>query len=299
MEKFLDHRVQVIRRRTEYLLREAKRRGHVLEGQLIAIAASTRSSRSAARRRTAPRPSSGLQDMEVPASLMERAHRRGRPSRRCERELGARPSTSMTEQQAEAVVRLQLGQLAALERDEILKEYTQLREQIRGYETLLSDEANILAVIRADLEQMRDEVRRRPQDRDHRRRRRRRHRRPDRGRAERRHVSHKGFIKRLPLTEYRVQGRGGKGVQGGLARERLHRALLRRLDEGVPALLHQHRADVLAQGVRDPEASRTSPGRAIANVLSLKPEEKITSIVPVREFTPRASTCSWRRARAW
>ena len=50
----------------------------------------------------------------------------------------------MTEQQAEAVVRLQLGQLAALESDEILKEYTQLREQIRGYETLLADEANIL-----------------------------------------------------------------------------------------------------------------------------------------------------------
>ena len=60
----------------------------------------------------------------------------------------------MTEQQAEAVVRLQLGQLAALERDEILKEYMQLRDQIRGYETLLSDDANIRAVIRDDLEKM-------------------------------------------------------------------------------------------------------------------------------------------------
>src|SRR5271154_2754173 len=73
-----------------------------------------------------------------------------------ERELGARPSYRMTEAQAEAVVRLQLGQLAALERDEIFKEYHDLRGQIVAHEKLLSDERSILEVIRNDLTEMRD-----------------------------------------------------------------------------------------------------------------------------------------------
>ena len=92
MQKFLDHRVQVIRRRTEYLLREAKRRGHVLEGQLIAIAdieevihiCRTSPNRAEAKQR--------LQGMAVPASLMERALG-AEAFAALQRELGARPST--------------------------------------------------------------------------------------------------------------------------------------------------------------------------------------------------------------
>ena len=92
MEKFLDHRVQVIRRRTDYLLREAKRRGHVLEGQLIAIAnieevirvCRTSPNRSEAKQR--------LQGMKVPASMMERRSA-PMPSRCSNANLAARPST--------------------------------------------------------------------------------------------------------------------------------------------------------------------------------------------------------------
>ena len=73
-----------------------------------------------------------------------------------QRELGAQATYHMTEAQAEAVVRLQLGQLAALERDEIFKEYNQLRQHIRGYEELLSSEQNVLGVIRADTVELRD-----------------------------------------------------------------------------------------------------------------------------------------------
>jgi DNA gyrase subunit A len=153
LQKFLEHRVHVIRRRTEYLLREAKRRGHILEGQLIAIAdienvikiCRTSSNRTEAKTR--------LQGLAVAASLMERALGADAFTA-LQRELGVVAEYRMTEQQAEAVVRLQLGQLAALESDEILKEYTSLRELIRGYETLLSVDANIHAVIREDLERM-------------------------------------------------------------------------------------------------------------------------------------------------
>src|SRR5262249_38096048 len=138
-----------------YLLREAKRRGHVLEGQLIAISSLDeviRICRSAPDRNDAKRQ---LIEMAVAASVLKRAIG-DEAYVALQRELGVAEVYHMTEAQAEAVVRLQLGQLAALERDEILKEYSGLREQIIGYEHLLSDEANIYAVIRKDLEELRD-----------------------------------------------------------------------------------------------------------------------------------------------
>lgn len=285
MEKFLDHRVQVIRRRTEYLLREAKRRGHVLEGQLIAIAdienviriCRTSPNRSEAKQR--------LQGMTVAASMMERALG-AEAFAALERELGRTAEYQMTEQQAEAVVRLQLGQLAALESDEILKEYTQLREQIRGHETLLSDEKNILAVIRADLEEMARKYgdSRKTEITD------------DGGDVDIEDliedepnvvtVTHEGFVKRMPLTEYRVQGRGGKGVQGGLRENDFVEHFFVASTKAYLLCFTNTGQCYWLKVYKIPQASRTSPGRAIANVLSLRPDEKITSLVPVREFTP-------------
>src|SRR5262249_49767093 len=132
-----------------------------------------------------------------------------------QKELGTLQTYHMTEAQADAVVRLQLGQLAALERDEILKEYSDLRKQIVGYEELLSSEANILAVIRKDLIDTRDKY-------------------ADERKTEITEVagsvdleelipeetnvvtlSHGGYVKRLPLNTYRTQHRGGVGVSGG------------------------------------------------------------------------------------
>ncbi len=284
MQKFLDHRVVVIRRKTEFQLREAKRRGHVLEGQLIAIAdieqvikiCRTSANRGEAKVR--------LQGMQVAASMMERALG-SEAFAALQNELGETTVYQMTEQQAEAVVRLQLGQLAALESDEILKEYTKLRGEIRGFETLLSDEGNIKAVIRADLEHLiaRYGDNRRTEISD------------DGGDVEMEDliedepnvvtISHEGFVKRMPLDAYRVQGRGGKGVSGGqrdndfiehffVASTKAY--LLCFTDRGQLYWLKVYKI---------PLASRTSAGRSIANVLSLKPEEKIASIIPVREFT--------------
>jgi DNA gyrase subunit A len=285
MEKFLDHRVQVIRRRTEHMLREAKRRGHVLEGQLIAIAdienviriCRTSPNRSEAKQR--------LQGMTVPASMMERALGADAFAA-LERELGRTPEYQMTEQQAEAVVRLQLGQLAALESNEILKEYTQLRDEIRSYEALLSDEKNVLAVIRSDLERMaakygderKTEIAEDGGDVDF----------EDLIEDEPNvvTVTHEGFVKRMPLTEYRVQGRGGKGVQGGLRENDFVEHFFVASTKAYLLCFTNTGQCYWLKVYKIPQAARTSPGRSIANVLSLKPEEKITSLVPVREFTP-------------
>ncbi len=192
----------------------------------------------------------------------------------------------MTEAQAEAVVRLQLGQLAALERDEIFKEFNELRGQIREYEELLTGDSNILGVIRKDTETLRDKygTERKTQIID-----------AELGKitledliAEEVNavtISHNGYIKRLPLNTYRTQHRGGKGISGGDTREddfiehfyvsSTHAYLMCFTDRGQLYWLKVY--DI-------PQMSRTSAGRSIANVLSLKEGEKISSVIPVRRF---------------
>ena len=285
LEEFLRHRVQVIRRRTEYLLREAKRRSHILEGQLIAISSLDeviRICRGAPSRAAAKEQ---LQGLEVSAALMERALGADH-FQALQREIGVHAGYHMSEAQAEAVVRLQLGQLAALERDEIFKEYNELRGQIRGYEELLSNDRNILAVIKKDTETLRDKYgeERKTQIIDQ-----------ELGKIKLEDliteetnavtISHNGYIKRLPLNTYRTQHRGGKGVSGGDTREddfiehfyvcSTHAYLLCFTDRGQLYWLKVY--DI-------PQMSRTSAGRAIANVLSLKEGEKISSVIPVRRF---------------
>jgi DNA gyrase subunit A len=285
LEEFLRHRVQVIRRRTEYMLREAKRRSHILEGQLIAISSLDeviRICRSAPSRADAK---AQLCNMEVSSALMERALG-AEHFAHLVKEIGQQPSYHMTEAQAEAVVRLQLGQLAALERDEILKEYHELRGLIRQYEELLSTERNILALIRADMVTLRDKY----------------------GEERKTQIleqelksisledliaeemnaitlSHQGYIKRLPLTTYRSQHRGGKGVSGGDTRENDFIEHFFVASTHAYLLCFTNRGQVYWIKVYDlPQMSRTSAGRAIANVLQLKEEEKITSVIPVRRF---------------
>jgi DNA gyrase subunit A len=284
IEQYIKHRKQVIRRRTEYLLREAKRRTHILEGQLIAISsldeviAICRHSPSRAEAKVR------LQSLDVAAAVLGRAIGEEHLVA-LQREIGVQASYRMTEAQADAVVRLQLGQLAALERDEILKEYNDLRAKILSYERLLGEERNILEVIKTDLKEMRDKYgdERRTDIQG------------EVGRITRADlipeetnavtISHNGYIKRLPLNTYRSQHRGGKGVSGGAAREDDFIEHFFVASTHAYLLCFTNRGQLYWLKVYDiPESSRTATGRAIANVLSLKPEEKITSLIPVRHF---------------
>ncbi len=284
LEEFLRHRVRVVRRRTEYKLREAKRRAHILEGQLIAISSLDEvinicrraSSRAAAKQ--------NLQELAVAATLLQRALGDTHFAA-LEREIGTQAAYSMSEAQADAVVRLQLGQLAALERDEIFKEYNGLREEIVRYEDLLSTERNILAAIRAELTDLRDrfgddrktEIIDAPgevlpedliQEEDN-----------------AVTISHNGYIKRLPLNTYRTQHRGGKGVSGGAARDDDFVEHFFVASTHAYLLIFTNRGQLYWLKVYHiPQMSRTSIGRAIANVLSLKPDEKVSSVIPVRRF---------------
>jgi DNA gyrase subunit A len=285
LEEFLRHRVEVIRRRTEYLLREAKRRSHVLEGQLIAISSLDEVIRIC---RAAPSRAEAkvrLQGMEVSAALMERALG-AEHFAALARELGDHPSYYMTEQQAEAVVAMQLGQLAALERDEILKEYSDLRTKIKSYEELLSDEKNLRAVIRADMLELQSKYHdeRRTQIED-----------TEAGRLNMEDLiaeemqavtlSHGGYMKRLPLTTYRTQHRGGKGVSGGDTKEDDFIEHFYVASTHAYLLCFTTRGQIYWLKVYEiPQLGRTSAGRSIANLLSLREGEKISSIIPVRRF---------------
>src|SRR5262249_49945157 len=133
LDEYLRHRVQVIRRRTEYLLREAKRRTHILEGQLIAVSSLDEGIRICGGSPSRSEAKVRLQEMEVAAALLGRALGEEHFAA-LQREIGVQAGYRMTEAQADAVVRLQLGQLAALERGEILKEYHELPAQIQGDE---------------------------------------------------------------------------------------------------------------------------------------------------------------------
>jgi DNA gyrase subunit A len=285
LEEFLRHRVQVIRRRTEYLLREAKRRGHILEGQLIALSSLDEVIRMIRQAPSRAAAKDALQNLAVAATVLERALGAAHFAA-LQREIGVHESYHLTEAQAEAIVRLQLGQLAALERDEIVKEYNELRQQIQSYEELLSSQRNILEVVRKDLTELRDKF----------------------GDDRRTHIldvapgrvsyedliaeetnavtiSHNGYIKRLPLNTYRSQHRGGKGISGGQAREDDFIEHFFVASTHAYLLCFTNRGQLYWLKVYDiPQLGRTSAGRAIANVLSLKPDEKITSVIPVRRF---------------
>ncbi|MFM8931360.1 MAG: DNA gyrase subunit A, partial [Gemmataceae bacterium] len=284
IECFLKHRVEVISRRTQYLLRKAKERCHILEGQLIAISsldeviAICRSSPS--RQEAKAR----LTSMTVSAAVLGRAL--GEEGfHALQRELGELPEYRMTEAQADAVVRLQLGQLAALERDEILREFQGLRGDINSYETLLSDNRNILALVRQDLVNLRD----RHADK------RRTEIRGEEARLNREDLieeaqmavtlSHQGYIKRMPLDTFRAQNRGGRGVSGGATREEDFIEQFFSASTHAYLLCFTNRGQVYWLKVYDiPEGSRTSQGRSIANVLSLREGEKIESLFAVRDF---------------
>lgn len=287
LEEYLRHRVRVIRRRTEFLLRQAKHRAHILEGQLIAIASIDEVIKICRAAPSRAEAKNRLVALEVSAAVMERALGQDHFASLI-KEVGQKASFSMTEEQAEAVVRLQLGQLAALERDEIFKEYAGLRGKINEYETLLSDQRNILAVVRKDMEEINAKYsdERRTQI-------------IDEGPGQMRHedlieeemnvvtISHGGYIKRLPSNTYRSQKRGGRGVSGGQTKDDDFIEHFFTASTHAYLLFFTNFGQVYWLKVYDiPQMSRTSAGRALPNVISLKPDEKVSAVIPVRRFEP-------------
>jgi len=194
----------------------------------------------------------------------------------------------LTGPQADAILSMQLQRLTGLELEKLAKEYTSLSEEIAGYEAILGDEALVLDIIREDLYEMKEKF----------------------GRPRRTEIigevtefdiedpvaeeevvvtiSHDGYIKRMPITTYRRQGRGGRGVIGSDTKEGDFIEHLFIATTHDYLLCFTNRGRCYWQRVYDiPSLARTSKGRSIANLLNLRKDEKLAEILPVQNFDDR------------
>lgn len=285
LQEFLRHRVTVIRRRTQFLLNRARRRKHVVEGLLIAMADIDEIIRIIRSSQSQLEAKQRLMGFACPASMLARAlGERGYAE--FTRERGEAEEYKLTSVQSDAILKLALGQLANLEQKRFSDEHSQLLDEILNYLGILGDQRKIESLIREELE----EISRKFGD----------ERRTEISGEELGNynledlineemmvvtISHRGYIKRTPVTTYRAQRRGGKGIAGAKSEDEDPIEHLFVASTHAYLLFFTSQGKVYWQKVYDlPQMGRDSRGRAVINLLNLAPEEKIMECVPVRDF---------------
>jgi DNA gyrase subunit A len=254
---YLNHQRVVIRRRTEFELRKAEARAHILEGLRIA-----------------------LDHLDEVIALI-----RGSRTTDIARE-GLMTQFNLSEKQAQAILDMRLQRLTGLEREKIENEYQELMKLIAELKAILADDEKILEIIREELLEIKDRFN-------------------DKRRTEivsggieniededlipRENIvitlTHNGYIKRLPVSTYRAQKRGGRGIQGMGTNE----------DDFVEHLITTSTHDTIlfftnkgkvyrSKGYEIPEYSRTAKGLPIINLLGIEKGEWVNAIIPIEEF---------------
>ncbi|MBW2986935.1 DNA gyrase subunit A [Candidatus Woesearchaeota archaeon] len=260
LKHFIKHRKEVVTRRTEFELAEAKAKAHKLEGLKIA-----------------------LDNIDPVVKLIKEA-----ANAKVAMD-GLMQNYGMSEIQAKTVLEMRLQRLTGLEQEKLRKDLEETLELIKKLETLLSDEKLIYNVIKEETEEMKEKYgdERRTEitdveiEEDI----------EDEALIEEEKMvvtrTHKGYIKRMPLYTYKQQKRGGKGVRATGMRDEdfvqdlfvasTHSYLLCFTNTGIVHWLKVYRL---------PEGSRQARGKPIVNLLPLKKEEYIAAVIPVREFLP-------------
>jgi len=257
LQIYIEHRIEVITRRSQYELEKARQRAHILEGLLIALA--------------------NLD--EVIQTIRQSADADTARERLIVR-------FNLTETQAQAILDMQLRRLAALERQKIEEEHRSLLERIAYLEDLLASPNKILDVIKADLQEVSEKY----ADA------RRTHLLAEANEAFNEEdlvadehvlimISQRGYIKRVAARAFRTQMRGGRGVTGQNLKEEDETLMV------IPArtlhtiLFFSDKGKVYSEKVYQiPDAGRTDRGIPMVNVLSVGPDEKITAAVAVPDF---------------
>ncbi len=286
LQEFLRHRVQVIRRRTQYLLQRARRQKHTVEGLLLALADIDRVIRTIRQSKTQAEAKQGLMQIECPAAMLREAL--GPVGFEAfESERGRADSYFLTPIQAEAILKMTLGQLVNLEQERLSQQHAELLQEIAEYMRILGDDRNIHAIIRQDLADIKQKF-------------------ADARRTEISveeltevvdedlieeenmvvSISHRGYIKRTPVSTYRTQSRGGRGITGA------------KIDDEDPIehvfacsthdylLFFTSVGNVYWRKVHQlPQLARDSRGRAIVNLLDLREGERIADILAIRDFS--------------
>ncbi len=279
---FVEHRREVIIRRTRYLLGKAEDRAEVLEAYLLAIANLDdfiKIIRSSANRDEAREKIKAYQFTTEAAEALGILIR-DQPSIQGDQYV-------FTDRQVNAILELRLYQLTALERDKIKDEYDKVLEEIRDLLDILAKEERVLTIIKEELLEVK-EKHASPRKTDIV---------PDEGEINIEDlianeatiitISHRGFIKRTPATEYRTQSRGGKGLKGMETREAQTEEeesdFVEHLFSGTAhdyLLFFTNTGRLYVERVYAvPEMARTAKGRSIKNLLDFKEDEKIASVL--------------------
>ncbi len=285
LQEFIRHRETVIRRRTQFLLARARQRKHTVEGLLLAHANIDEVIRVIRSSSTQPEAKERLMQIQTPAALLQRALGDDGFSVFVE-ERGPAEFYTLTPVQADAILKMTLGQLVNLEQEKLGDEHRKLLEEINEYRRILSDRQNILEMIREDCRELK-----------------RKH-----GDARRTEISGEelgevdledliteetmvvsissnGYIKRTPVTTYRAQRRGGKGLTGAKTEEEDPIQHLFVASTHAYLLFFTNKGKVYWRKVYDlPQLARDARGRAVVNLLSLGEGEQITDCRAIRDF---------------
>ncbi|MBL9031574.1 MAG: DNA gyrase subunit A [Phycisphaerae bacterium] len=290
LQNYVEHREDVIRRRTTFLLREAKKKAHVLEGMIYAVCDIDEVIRIIRASATREEAIAGLmaRRFRIPP---DHKHAAKLPKRLMDMVRAAEPQggIALTRVQAETIGGMRLIQLVGLEIQRLTDDYRALSEEIEGYELILAEHWRVLEMIKEDCEEMKERY--------------------GTGKAGRRlteiqdgqgdiaiealiqvedmavTISHQGYAKRVPLSTYRKQGRGGKGIIASDAKDddfvehlfvaSTHDDLLCFTDTGRVFKIKVYEL---------PEMSRTAKGRAMINLVELKEGERTCAYLNVKDF---------------
>ncbi|EHS7462782.1 DNA topoisomerase (ATP-hydrolyzing) subunit A [Vibrio cholerae] len=288
---FVDHRREVVTRRTIFELRKARERAHILEGLALALANIDEIIELIRRAATPAEAKEGLiargWDLGNVAAMLERAGTDAARPEWLEPQYGIRDGKYfLTEQQAQAILDLRLHKLTGLEHEKILDEYKQLLEEIAALMHILASTERLMEVIREELEAIRagfsdarrTEITAATHDIDM------------EELIAREDVvvtlSHEGYVKYQLLSDYEAQRRGGKGKSATKMKEEdyIERLLVANTHDNI--LLFSTRGKTYRMKVYQlPLASRTARGKPIVNLLPLEENERITAILPVTAFS--------------
>ena len=256
LEAFVDHRHEVVLRRTRFDLAKAEERAHILEGLIIAsdhieeVIKIVRTSQTREEART---------------RLMEHF--------------------SLSEKQAQAIVDMRIGQLTGLDQDKLRNEYADIEKMIAYYHQILSDDAVCMKVVKDELIEIKEKY-------------------GDERKTEIVYsseefnaedfyaddemiitISHMGYIKRTPLSDFRAQNRGGVGAQGSNTREEDF------IEYIYPASMHNYMLFFTQKGkcywlkvYEIPEGTKNSKGRAIQNMLNIDSDDKVNAFIRVKRL---------------
>jgi DNA gyrase subunit A len=278
---FIAFREQVVTRRTKFLLNKARDRAHILVGLAIAVANIDEIIRVI---RTSPNPNTAretlmsrvwpAQDVAAMITLIDDPRHR----------LAEDGTARLSLEQAKAILDLRLQRLTALGREEISEELDKLAVEIADYLDILRSRARVQAIIKTELAEVKDEfatprktmiVEQEDEVEDE-------------DLIQREDmvvtVSHAGYVKRVPLSAYRAQRRGGKGRAGMQTRDEDFVSRLFVASTHTPVLFFSSRGQVYKEKVwRLPMAAPNARGKALINILPLEQGERITTIMPLPE----------------